>query len=124
MKNSTTTGTAAETVAGNDAQVWPGIRRAGLPGYSAEQQGSDVSDEEIALLERTDESMATQDDQDVFNAQLDNRDNDGELLNETINTSGSDLDVPGAGNDDDDAEDEADTDEENSIYSLGGDDND
>jgi hypothetical protein len=124
MKNSTTTSNAAETVADNDAQVLPGIQHAGLHENGAEREDSDVSEEEIALLERTDESMATQDDQDVFNAELDNRDNDGELLNETINTSGSDLDVPGADNDDDDAEDEADTDEENSIYSLGGDDND
>lgn len=124
MKKDTTNSYVAETIADKDIQVLPGMQRTSLPENDTEQEDSNVSEQEIEWLERTDESMATQDDQDVFNAQLDKRDSDGELLNETINTSGSDLDVPGADNDDEDARDEADTDEENSIYSLGGDDND
>lgn len=85
-----------------------------------EQDDSDVSDEEKELLERTDESMSTPEDEDVFNAELDNRDDDGELLNEAIDTTGEDLDVPGA--EDDDADEElGEEDEENNQYSLGGD---
>ncbi len=124
MKNNTTPKAEAELLADKGIQVLPVKLIKSVDAIDEGQDDSNVSEEEIALLERTSESMFTQDDQDVFNAELDNRDNDGELLNETINTSGSDLDVPGADDDDDDAQDEADADEENSIYSLGGDDND
>ena len=88
-----------------------------------EQDDSDVSEEEKELLDRTDESMSTPEDEDVFNAELDKRDDDGELLNESIDITGEDLDVPGA--EDDDA-DEAlgEEDEENNQYSLGGDNHD
>lgn len=85
-----------------------------------EQDDSDVSEEEKELLDRTDESMSTEEDQDVFNAELDDRDDDGELLNEEIDTTGEDLDVPGS--EDDDADEEiGEEDEENNSYSLGGD---
>ncbi|HWB26877.1 MAG TPA: hypothetical protein VG738_15445 [Chitinophagaceae bacterium] len=86
-----------------------------------EKDDSDVSDEEKELLERTDESMSTPEDEDVFNAELDKRDDDGELLNESIDTTGEDLDVPGSGEDDAD-EEIGEEDEENNNYSLGGDD--
>lgn len=88
-----------------------------------EQDDSDVSDEEKELLDRTDESMSTPEDEDVFNAELDDRDDDGELLNEEIDTTGEDLDVPGS--EDDDADEEiGEEDEENNNYSLGGDNHD
>lgn len=85
-----------------------------------EQDDSDVSEEEKELLERTDKSMSTDEDEDVFNAELDDRDEDGELLNENIDTTGEDLDVPGS--EEDDADEEiGEEDEENNNYSLGGD---
>lgn len=88
-----------------------------------EQDDSDITEEEKELLDRTDESMSTEEDQDVFKAELDNRDDDGELLNEDIDTTGEDLDVPGA--EDDDADEElGEEDEENNQYSLGGDNHD
>lgn len=85
-----------------------------------EQDDSDVSEEEKVLLERTDESMSTDEDEDVFNAELDNRDDEGQLLNESIETTGEDLDVPGSEDDDMD-EETGGEDEENNNYSLGGD---
>jgi len=88
-----------------------------------EQDDSDISEEEKELLDRTDESMSTEEDEDVFNAELDDRDDDGELLNEEIDTTGEDLDVPGS--EDDDADEEiGEEDEENNNYSLGGDNHD
>jgi hypothetical protein len=79
-----------------------------------------VSSSEADLLERTENSTAGQDDLNQTRATLDNRDEDGELLNEEVDASGSDLDVPGA--EDDDANEEiGEEDEENNSYSLGGD---
>jgi hypothetical protein len=64
--------------------------------------------------------MAGTDDQNQVRATLDNVDEDGEPLNEVVNTSGSDLDVPGS--EEDDANEEiGEEDEENNSYSLGGD---
>jgi hypothetical protein len=78
----------------------------------------DVTEEEKILLDKTDESMSTPEDEDVFNAALDDMDEDGELLNESIDTTGEDLDVPGS--EDDDADEETgEEDEENNNYSLG-----
>lgn len=83
-----------------------------------EKDDSDVSAEEKELLRRTSESMSSDEDEDVYNAELDKTDNDGELLNESIDTTGEDLDVPGSG--DDDADEEiGEEDEENNNYSLG-----
>jgi len=88
-----------------------------------EQDDSDISEEEKDLLDRTDVSMSTDEDEDVFKAELDDRDDDGELLNENIDTTGEDLDVPGS--EDDDADEEiGEEDEENNEYSLGGDNHD
>jgi hypothetical protein len=81
---------------------------------------SDVTDEEIELLSRTEDSMSTIDDEDRRNLMLDNKDLDGDLLNEKDDVAGEDLDVPGAG-DDDDNEGIGEEDEENNSYSLGGD---
>ncbi|HEY1869408.1 MAG TPA: hypothetical protein VGG71_00050, partial [Chitinophagaceae bacterium] len=58
-------------------------------------------------------------------ASLDSTDSDGVPLNEKASSnaiSGSDLDVPGA-NEDDLDEETGEEDEENNPYSLGGDDN-
>jgi len=78
---------------------------------------ADVTDDEKIALERT-EQMDTQDNENLFEAKLDDTDDDGERLNEGEDFSGDDLDVPGE--EDDDA-DEAigEEDEENNAYSLG-----
>jgi hypothetical protein len=81
---------------------------------------TDVTPEEKELLERSADSMATEDDEDRRKVMLDNQDNDGDPLNENVEASGDDLDVPGA-NDDDDNEEIGEEDEENNSYSLGGD---
>ena len=81
---------------------------------------ANVSPEEKELLARTENSMAGTDDQNQVRATLDNVDEDGEPLNEVVNTYGSDLDVPGS--EEDDANEEiGEEDEENNSYSLGGD---
>jgi hypothetical protein len=96
-----------------------------IPGQH-DEEGDDLNDEttvsssEAELLERTEHSTAGRDDINQTRATLDNRDEDGELLNEEVDASGSDLDVPGA--EDDDANEEiGEEDEENNSYSLGGD---
>ncbi len=59
-----------------------------------------------------------EDNEDLYRAELDDTDLEGEKLNENTDVSGKDLDVPGE--EDDDA-DEAigEEDEENNEYSLG-----
>jgi hypothetical protein len=81
---------------------------------------ADVTDEEKELLDRSTDSMAGEDDEDRRKSMLDNKDEDGDPLNENVEVSGDDLDVPGAG-DDDDNEEIGEEDEENNSYSLGGD---
>ena len=89
--------------------------------FDEETEGdSNVTELEKELLSRTDESMSGIDDEDRRNLMLDNKDFDGELLNEKDDVSGDDLDIPGA-NDDDDEEAIGEEDEENNSYSLGGD---
>ncbi len=83
-----------------------------------ENDDSDVSDEEKELLRRTGESMASDEDEDVYNAELDKTDNEGEVLNENVDITGEDLDIPGSGDDDTD-EEVGEEDEENNNYSLG-----
>ena len=78
---------------------------------------SDVSPAEIEALERT-ENMDTQDNENLFRAELDDEDFEGEKLNEAEDFSGDDLDVPGE--EEDDANEEiGEEDEENNAYSLG-----
>jgi hypothetical protein len=86
---------------------------------------ANVSDVEIEDLDDTANDMPTEDDINLRRAALDSTDNDGELLNErsSRNLSGSDLDVPGAEDDNPD-EESGDEDEENNTYSLGGDNHD
>jgi len=80
----------------------------------------ELSGEEKELLERSESSMGGPDDEDRRKATLDNTDEDGDPLNEEVDASGADLDVPGS--EDDDANEEiGEEDEENNSYSLGGD---
>jgi hypothetical protein len=84
---------------------------------------STVTDMERKLLRESAEDMPTNDDVSLRRAELDNKDDDGDLLNEKSSAnsiSGSDLDIPGANADDED-EDNGEEDEENNSYSLGGD---
>ena len=94
---------------------------------SADEEGSELldTDEDIVfdrnvnvshverdLLQRSSESMATLDDEQLNSSDLDNRDEEGTLLNERSDRGGSDLDVPGS--EDDDANEEiGEEDEEN-----------
>lgn len=78
---------------------------------------ANVTTEEKEMLEESGYSMATNDDQQLKKARLDNTDEDGTPLNESIDQSGSDLDVPGS--EDDDANEEiGEEDEENNSFSL------
>ncbi|HEV8283335.1 MAG TPA: hypothetical protein VGQ09_03445 [Chitinophagaceae bacterium] len=87
------------------------------------EDSSTVSDMEKRLLDDSANDMPTRDEQSLRRASLDNTDNEEEPLNELASSiSGSDLDVPGA-EDDDPNEDIGEEDEENNPYSLGGDDN-
>ena len=92
----------------------------GLLDFDEEDDESDVSSEESELLENSVNSMGSADDDDQARATLDNTDEDGEPLNEEVDASGKDLDVPGA-EDDDENEDIGEEDEENNSYSLGAD---
>lgn len=81
---------------------------------------TNVSEEEKELLSRTEDSMSSIDDEDRRNLMLDNKDLEGDLLNEQNDVSGDDLDIPGEEGDDTD-EEIGEEDEENNSYSLGGD---
>ena len=81
-------------------------------------EDADVTEDEKIALERSADDVDTLDNEDLYAAELDDTDLDGEKLNESINVSGKDLDVPGAEDDDAD-EDLGEEDEENNEYSLG-----
>lgn len=81
---------------------------------------ADVSgDEKNALRDAAEKTPGVIDDENLAESRLDDRDADGELLNEESDLSGRDLDIPGS-EDDDDNEDIGEEDEENNSYSLGG----
>lgn len=88
-----------------------------------EDDDSDVTDEERQDLEASANITPGEEDADALRrASLDNTDDDGDPLNEGSfgeETSGADLDVPGAELDDDN-EDIGAEDEENNTYSRGG----
>ncbi len=89
------------------------------------EESSTVTDIERRLLDDSANDMPTKDEQSLRRASLDSTDNEGEPLNERTSSnaiSGSDLDVPGAEQDDEN-ENIGEEDEENNPYSLGGDDN-
>lgn len=80
---------------------------------------SDVSEDEKVALQRTSMDVDTPDNENLYKSKFDDKDFDGEKLNEdSDDVSGSDLDVPGAELDDDD-EAIGEEDEENNEYSLG-----
>jgi hypothetical protein len=87
---------------------------------------TDISADEVAMLEMTDGFDATADNQNLVAARLDGRDDDQEELNVDSfgeELSGSDLDL--SMTDQDDAmEDIGEEDEENNLYSTDGDDED
>jgi hypothetical protein len=109
-----------EDIPGQEHIHVPKMKGKGLFEEDLSDSESDVTDEEIELLSRTEDSMSTIDDEDRRNLMLDSKDIDGDLLNEKDDMAGEDLDVPGAG-DDDDNEGIGEEDEENNSYSLGGD---
>lgn len=81
-----------------------------------EMKDADITPEERALLD-----AAGEDDEErgLHRAELDDRDEDGELLNvvsSATDKTGRDLDVPGS-DEDDDMEDIGEEDEENNNYS-------
>ena len=82
-----------------------------------EDAAANISDEELALLDATEEG---DDDKGLDAADLDNTDEDGDELNESADRSGEDLDVPGS-EDDDENEALGEEDEENNSYSQGAD---
>lgn len=76
-----------------------------------------VTNSERDLLQRSSESMATLDDDQLTKAELDMTDDEGTLLNEGSERGGKDLDIPGS--EEDDANEEiGEEDEENNSYSL------
>lgn len=78
---------------------------------------ANVTGLERDLLQRSSESMSTLDDEQLNTASLDNTDEDGELLNENVDRSGNELDIPGS-EDDDENEKIGEEDEENNGYSM------
>jgi len=77
----------------------------------------DITNSERDLLQRSSESMATLDDEQLNIGDLDKVDEEGEMLNEKTDRSGRDLDIPGS--DEDDANEKiGEEDEENNSYSL------
>jgi len=76
-----------------------------------------VTNSERDLLQRSNESMATLDDEQLNIGDLDKTDDEGEMLNEKLDRSGGDLDVPGS--EEDDANEKiGEEDEENNSYSF------
>lgn len=86
-------------------------------------ENANVTEEEIESLRQTSVSMSSRDDLALRRSKLDDKDLDGEALNEKEGISGDDLDVPGSELDDPD-EAIGEEDEENNEYSLGGDNHD
>jgi hypothetical protein len=84
-----------------------------------------VTNIERKLLDDSANDASAKDDQQLRRAELDDRDDEGDPLNEKTSAnaiSGSDLDTSGIDEDDMD-EEVGEEDEENNSYSLGGDDN-
>jgi hypothetical protein len=85
---------------------------------------ADVTEDDLRLLESSEQNMDTPDSRNLIFSSLDNTDNDGDLLNVdgslADDVTGDDLDVPGSEADDDN-EIIGEEDEENNYYSLGGD---
>jgi hypothetical protein len=82
-----------------------------------------TKEEKKALQDAAEKTPDVLDEKNLEHAMLDQRDEDGELLNERTDLSGKDLDVPGS--EEDDANEEiGEEDEENNPYSLDSEDED
>lgn len=96
---------------------------AGIPDNPDEQDelsnqlNTNVTKDERKALDDAAKKVNTTDQKNLDSAALDQRDEDGELLNEKTNISGSDLDVPGSELDDDN-EEIGEEDEENNSNSV------
>lgn len=88
---------------------------------------ADITSEDLAVLGARDQDMDGGDDELVRKEGLDDTDEDGDPLNEAavdMDTTGDDLDVPGADVSNPQRDAIGEEDEENNYYSLGSDDND
>jgi hypothetical protein len=109
-------GELADTTASSDDEEGKGLLDDEMENADLEDT-TDVGREERKVLRDAADKVVSEDQEALENARPDQYDEDGELLNERSNASGSDLDVPGAELDD---ENEAigEEDEENNPYSL------
>lgn len=92
---------------------------ANTPERDDDELDSDITPEELSLLDDSISNVNDGDDINLKRSALDNTDEDGEPLNEgsmADDISGEDLDVPGA-EDDDHLEEIGEEDEENNAYS-------
>ncbi|WP_018630530.1 hypothetical protein [Niabella aurantiaca] len=104
-ENNPTSGDPRQTAGSFDETLPTEISPAG-------KEATEVTDEEVAALDQT----ASPDDENQRRARLDDKDAEGEKLNEKTDNSGEDLDVPGEELDDED-EEIGEEDEENNAYS-------
>lgn len=82
-----------------------------------DDEEADITDQERELLDNAGAAEPGDDEDLLAEARLDNKDDEGEPLNENIDLTGDDLDVPGSETDDEN-ETIGEEDEENNSYSL------
>lgn len=110
-------GEMADTTISSADEEGSGLLDTGTDEDIIADKASDVSATEKELLQRSSESMASKEDEQWRESELDKTDDEGTPLNQKVNYSGSDLDVPGS--EDDDVNEKIGTeDEENNPYSL------
>jgi len=86
---------------------------------------ADVTNDDLTLLGDRNADMDLGEDEQVRKATVDDKDTDGDLLNESGgDQSGEDLDIPEADESDEEIDSMGQGDEENNYYSLGGDEKD
>jgi len=107
-------GEMADTTISSDDEEGKGISGLDEEENEISSEGN-VTAEEKELLRQSDVSMGSPDDQQLGKAALDNVDEDGEPLNEKTDLSGTELDVPGTEEKEEEREPD---DEENSAFSL------
>ncbi|MEP7109950.1 MAG: hypothetical protein ABI760_18285 [Ferruginibacter sp.] len=102
----------------DDQKAGPSIRNEEFGEVSSEGTvDNDITPVELKLLDDAGvNESADDDDQLLDEALLDDTDDEGDKLNEEIDLTGEDLDIPGSEADDDD-ESIGEGDEENNIYS-------
>jgi hypothetical protein len=116
-------GEIADTTISSDDEEGVGVFEDDEEDETLIQMGTedDITAEDKRMLQQSDERMPTDEEDRLKRATLDNRDNEGELLNERSNErTGGDLDTSGV-EEDDKNEFIGEEDEENNTYSLGGD---